>query len=659
MAARTPRWLVLGLLLAAGRLASAAPPFDPARSAEAREQALAGLALHGPAAAQALRRHAAEARRAELRGRRTAADFEITGMKLALSFDGAAGTIDTVTDLTLHVYQSGLGAADFMVTRLAELTIEDAAGASLAFTYSEQWGRGFALVSLPAGLQAGQEVTLRFRNHGAPVCNDASGMQLCAVTADVVYFASCDWLPGKTPYEYQDLYQPTGVDFDLTTPPGFVAAATTDLASVEDRGDHLVHHFVAQFDESLFGFSTARYDTFTAKGTQQKPVTVYLWDGTREYGPAWASFGADVLDYYSTAFLPYEYHKHDIVQTVPGLGGGIGPQSLAFLWSSLFNRAPTSLRLAPYVSHEMAHSWWGGMCRLGDSNAPFLNEGFAEYSSRLHSYRHWPAASVDALYDQYVRMFGYYVTPDQDVPLSNSGATNDAMVYQFVTYFKGSHVLRTLQWLLGDEVFFQGLGAYAAGHNWEATHKMTAIEDLRVAMQEASGADLSGFFDQWIYGTGYPQYRWAAEFAPAEAGYTVRVRAEQVQEGDVVYDVPVAVDVWVGDAAEPQTFRLAFDGGRVADQTFAVADEPLAVKLDGASWIWGTKTHTLVGDVDSSNEVDGLDLIAVAWGQGADMTSGHYPPNYTVEADLDGDGVIDQDDLAAVLANFGKKGTIE
>jgi hypothetical protein len=179
-------------------------------------------------------------------------------------------------------------------------------------------------------------------------------------------------------------------------------------------------------------------------------------------------------------------------------------------------------------------------------------------------------------------------------------------------------------------------------------------------MEEVSGADLENFFQQWVFSTGYPVYRWAAEFDQDGDQYTARVRIEQVQEIETVFDLPIEVAVYVGEADEPQLFRVEFDG-KLADRTFAFAEKPRGVRVDDADYIWGDKVPALFGDVEGSNEVDGIDLIYAAWSQGGNILSQNPAEsyNYLGEADFNRDGLTNEADLEGLLANFGKKGTID
>ena len=70
--------------------------------------------------------------------------------------------------------------------------------------------------------------------------------------------------------------------------------------------------------------------------------------------------------------------------------------------------------------------------------------------------------------------------------------------------------------------------------------KKAGTDDLRKAMEAASGRDLNRFFDRWIYDNGIPRLR----YSTAVEGQELVVRFEQ---GGDIYDVPVTVAVTYAD----------------------------------------------------------------------------------------------------------------
>ncbi|MCZ7585855.1 MAG: M1 family aminopeptidase [Deltaproteobacteria bacterium] len=412
------------------------------------------------------------------------------------------------------------------------------------------------------------------------------------------------------------------------------------------------------FPSSYFGLAYAEYEMFGAETSDGAPVNAFVHMGSTDAAQDWADIGADIIDAFSDWFSPYLYNKHDLIQTLDILGGGVGPQSATFYYASAFTTPPTDWPAESIFSHEIGHQWWGNMIGLGDAVSPWLNEGFAEYSSRLYGYEVWPSYYQDYLYELYFRYFQWYVLPNGEAPMSSYDLFSlDALGYQAITYWKGSHFLRMLQWYLGDDVFEDAMRTYAETYRQDESEEVVTVDKFRASLEASTGADLSGVFDRWVSRTGFPVYEWAAEFGENGEGSTARIRAEQVQDGNLIYDMPLAVSIWSGDADEPEIFRLEFEG-KIADETFLLDGEPRGVKVDDAFWIWGDKIPVLTGDVNGSNTVDGVDFIYLAWAQGGEAASYEHW-NYYTETDLNRDGRVDAEDLDLFNETFGEKGRID
>jgi aminopeptidase N len=96
-------------------------------------------------------------------------------------------------------------------------------------------------------------------------------------------------------------------------------------------------------------------------------------------------------------------------------------------------------------------------------------------------------------------------------------------------YQKGSWVLHMLRSTLGDEDFFRGIRKYYETHK----NSTATTEDLRLALEKASGQPLYNFFARWVYATGHPEYdlRWVWL---GKGG--LRLNLRQVQRGNAFVD---------------------------------------------------------------------------------------------------------------------------
>jgi aminopeptidase N len=107
-----------------------------------------------------------------------------------------------------------------------------------------------------------------------------------------------------------------------------------------------------------------------------------------------------------------------------------------------------------------------------------------------------------------------------------------------------------------------------------------SVDDLRLALEAASGLDLRRYFDAWVFGTGEPVWP-AFEVTTAPSGAETIVTVTQMEQGTVVF--PCVVEVEVRGATEVR--RASVDFGLAPSGASATArvtlDEPVAsVRVD-------------------------------------------------------------------------------
>jgi len=126
---------------------------------------------------------------------------------------------------------------------------------------------------------------------------------------------------------------------------------------------------------------------------------------------------------------------------------------------------------------------------------------------------------------------------------------------------------------LGDETFFRGLRIYYDAHrDGNAT-----TEDLRDALQKASGQDLRDFFTRWVYSGGHPIYEVSSASAGlAHAGGFLTITLKQTQAGVVFLD-PVPIEIMVGGEKKKITIRPQ---GKVATTRVPTKGAPTSIQID-------------------------------------------------------------------------------
>lgn len=193
------------------------------------------------------------------------------------------------------------------------------------------------------------------------------------------------------------------------------------------------------------------------------------------------------------------------------------------------------------VAHELAHQWFGDplTCRTWDHI--WLNEGFATYFTDLF-FEHRDGPIEFALH-RFRQNRGYMegtpnavtlgLKPDPrgDIPLEMFGGKQ---------YDRGAAVLHQLRIELGDDAFREGIRKYVKDNEDRAV----VTEDLRRSVEAASGRDLKWFFDQWVYGAGYPHL--TVTFRTDKPGQYVTVEQTQPTGGGVADAFRISIPYRIG-----------------------------------------------------------------------------------------------------------------
>jgi len=320
----------------------------------------------------------------------------------------------------------------------------------------------------------------------------------------------------------------------------------------------------------LYTLGVARFAVQHVGDYNGVPIETWVFARDRDAGfYDFATPTKDVLAFYSEWIGPYAYEKLANVQS-NSVSGGMESASAIF-YSAGSVSGTRSLRWRNVVIHEIAHQWFGNAVTESDWNDVWLSEGFATYFTLLfieHAYGRDEFA--DGLRSSRKTVVDFYArTPDYRVVHEN--LSDMSKVSNGMTYQKGSWTLHMLRTMLGDDVFWTGIrDYYARFRNQTAT-----TTDFRMAMERASGKDLSAFFQQWLYRGGIPRldatWQWDA------AAKQVVLDVAQTHDGDP-FRVPVELGISV--PGEPLRIERVELVGRSGRFTIAAAREPQAIQLD-------------------------------------------------------------------------------
>jgi aminopeptidase N len=149
------------------------------------------------------------------------------------------------------------------------------------------------------------------------------------------------------------------------------------------------------------------------------------------------------------------------------------------------------------IVHELAHQWFGDKVTCASWNDVWLNEGFATYLSRIYFENKYPQDKI--ISRQQVRNF-ITSKPDGAVVVTDDMYDLARLFDNRLSYYKGSHLLYMLRWILGDATFFTAVKNYV--NDPALAYGFATTNHLKSHLESASGEKSYLFFRSVVYRPG-------------------------------------------------------------------------------------------------------------------------------------------------------------
>lgn len=317
-----------------------------------------------------------------------------------------------------------------------------------------------------------------------------------------------------------------------------------------------------------FNFGDLRHKRISAEGLP--PVDVHA-SGYKIYSWRMHNVGADVinsLNYFQKLFSPYPFPTI-IATEMPRSGGQGFPGFLLLSHYSFRDDAFSGINEA-FRAHEVAHQWWGHIVGWETYHDQWLSEGFAEYSGALFAQatlgdkkkkllqnivENWKNDILKRGNLAFIR-YGYPKLDRRLTMGSKSGpiwlgfrlnSSKSPLDYNILVYEKGAYVLHMLRMMMmdfknkSDKNFFAMMKDFVKTYSW----KNATTEGFRRIVEKHMRMDMKWFFDQWVYGTDIPTYKFKWHTEPGNGGKVVlvlEVKQSGVPDGFKM-PVPILIDI--------------------------------------------------------------------------------------------------------------------
>ena len=355
------------------------------------------------------------------------------------------------------------------------------------------------------------------------------------------------------------LDHPTGepgvVTLHITVPKGLKAPSNGVLEGVDTLPDGRTRwNWRAKHPNTYaVALNVGPYEEISGsyKSRYGNTIPLHYWYLPGECAKAEALFAefAPTLDFFEATIGPYPFgdekvgvvetpHKGMEHQTINAYGNAYAQAPEGFDW--LFQ-------------HEFAHEWFGNQLTAANWDDYWLHEGFGTYMQPL--YGRWREGEA-----RYAIMLGTEREKIANkVPMVRDRALSGDDVYETGNggpgqdiYYKGSWVLHTLRWLIGDRAFFDATRLLVYGRtdpkpgNFQP--RFGSTREFQKAVNTVTGRNYDWFFDTYLRQAALP------ELIETRTGDRLSLRWKTATA------FPMPVEVQVGDRTE----RVAMTGGNGA-----------------------------------------------------------------------------------------------
>lgn len=503
--------------------------------------------------------------------------FDVQHYTFRLEFADESDQITGEATVDLHVRADGLGEV------VLDLVAPSPAAPERGMTVSEvregdarlrfQHAEGRLKIALATPGRAGERRRLRVRYHGVP----ATGLLIAPNKHGERTFFSDNW-PDKARHWLPVVdhpYDKATSEMEVTAPAHYQVVSNgllveeTDLGAGRRRTRWRQSVPIASW---LYAIGVARFAVEHRGAWRGRPLETWVFAQDRDAGfRVFSEPTRAALDFFDERIGPYPYERLAHVQA-NGVKGGMEVATSIFYGADAVTDPPTP-RWRNVMVHEIAHQWWGNSVTESDWDDVWLSEGFATYFTHLFvehargrdAFVAGLRADRDAIREFDRKHPDYRVVHDQLADMSQvlSGPG---------TYRKGGWTLHMLRGVVGDAAFWHGIREHYRRHR--DGHATTA--DFRRVMEEASGRELSWFFDQWLTRGGMLNVR--ARWHHDTTAGLLRLQLEQLQAG-APYRMPIEV-AFVGEGEAERRVETLDLRERSQSFSFPVAARPSAVLLD-------------------------------------------------------------------------------
>jgi len=436
------------------------------------------------------------------------------------------------------------------------------------------------IIYLDKNYSFGEEITIDVYYQGNPNTSGGIGgsfvFSKTKIDNPVVWtlsqpYGAKDWFPCKdTPSDKAD-----SSEVWITADSFFVSVSNGKLIDVVNNNNGTKTYKwknsypIANYLISLAMSNYFKYETpFEYETGKFLPVEHYIYPQNFSDYKNNLDLTVDMLKIFSKKFGEYPFLKEKYGHAECGFSGAMEHQTCTSIGAFYED----------IIAHELAHQWFGDKITCKDWHHIWLNEGFATYVTNIYYEEKY---GKEIFNNRINTMMNSAKNASGSIYVQNINNVSEIFNYNR-SYSKGAAVLHMLRGILGDEKFFQTLQEYLSEP--ALAYSVATTEDFQRIAERVSNLNLKYFFDEWIYGEGYPKYSFTWYYTKSiNNKFILNLTLTQKQNtSPQFFSMPIQFRVTTTNGTN--TFIL-FNDSQTQTWQLEVEGEPIKVELDPENWI--------------------------------------------------------------------------
>ena len=307
------------------------------------------------------------------------------------------------------------------------------------------------------------------------------------------------------------------------------------------------------------------------------PLQYYVYKNQVDDAKACLSPTPKIMKFFNEKIgYKYAWEKYAQVTIADFMYGGMENTSATTMLDKILvfdARSRIDQSAVSLIAHEFAHQWWGDVVTCKDWRHIWLNESFASYFDPLYiEHAEGKDEFINTMYG--AQQAGIHT--DRILgrkPIVSVGS------YQANVYPRGASVLHMLRFVLGDDLFWRAMRHYIE------KNQFTSVEtnDLKNAIEEATGQNLYWFFDQWVYKAGHPIFDVSYAYNDSLRSLLLTVKQTQTMDSLTgIFRTPVDVEIVTPKGSFVYRIVIA---KQESTYTMPAPERPKLVLFDKDDWI--------------------------------------------------------------------------